>query len=211
MTAMTATSQKCDLEPISLHDADQFAEIQRQRLICGWHYDEETLQKWKAKQQDGLKNLFWIIFHNFNNRNSPIRAGHISLDAYCDPPELDIARGDKSVLTISSFFILPEYRAYGLGRRAMSLIEEMAIREPYGSTNCRSIALTALSKRYIYEEGPEWRGMWERIGSSMPSFSIQEWYEKIGYVSWKEEPLYEEKTLDGGVITLWEAFMRKML
>lgn len=208
--AAMATASQCRLEPVNLSDAGQFAEIQRQRLICGWHHDPQTLQKWKAKQQEGLKNLFWITIPNPSSKeNNIIRTGHISLDAYTDPPEPDLARADKSVLTVSSFFILPEYRSYGLGRRAMGLVEELAITEPYGSPRCRFITLTGLSKRYVYDEGLEWRGMWMRIGMTPPSFSVQEWYEKLGYVSWKEEPLYEEKALNGEVIKLWEAFMRK--
>lgn len=206
----TSLASECRLEPTNLHDVDQFAEIQRQRVICGWHYDPQTLQEWKSKQQQGLKSLFWITVPNPSNEsNEPFHAGHISLDAYCDPPETGLARTDKSVLTISSFFILPEYRAYGLGRRVMGLVEDMAVLEPYGSRHCRCITLNALSKRHMYDEGPEWRGIWERLGMPLPSFSIQEWYEKIGYVSWKEEPLYEEEALDGQVIKLWEAFMRK--
>jgi hypothetical protein len=93
----------------------------------------------------------------------------------------------------------------------MHLVEELAVREPYGSPGCRAITLTALSKRYLYEEGPEWRGVWERMGVEMPGFSIQEWYEKLGYVAWMEKPVYEERALDGGVIRLVEAFMRKEL
>ncbi|KAE8155338.1 hypothetical protein BDV25DRAFT_146502 [Aspergillus avenaceus] len=112
-------------------------------------------------------------------------------------------------MTIHSFFILPDYRAYGLGRHAMRLAEALAVEEPYGSPNCRAIALTGLSKRYIYDDAPEWRGIWPRLGMEVPSFSIQEWYEKLGYVSWKEEPLYEETALDGEVIPLVEAFMKK--
>lgn len=91
----------------------------------------------------------------------------------------------------------------------MGLVEELAVTEPYGSPRCRFVTLTGLSKRYVYDEGPEWRGMWARIGMTPPSFSVQEWYEQLGYVSWKSEPLYEEKALNGEVIKLWEAFMRK--
>lgn len=94
-----------------------------------------------------------------------------------------------------------------LGARAMDLIEDLARQEP----RCEAIALTALSKRYMYEEGPDGRGLWERIGMEMPPGSIQEWYEKRGYVGWKEEPRYEEKTRDGGVVWLREVFMRKEL
>ncbi|KFY15864.1 hypothetical protein V492_01711 [Pseudogymnoascus sp. VKM F-4246] len=208
--ATTSLALLCRLEPVNLHDADQFAEIQRQRVICGWSFDLQTLQTWKDKQQAAVKSLFWITVPDSSTEsNYPIRAGHISLNAYCDPPDLDLARADKSVLTIGSFFLLPEYRAHGLGQRAMALVEEIAVVEPYGSPRCRFITLTALSKRHIDDDGPEWRGVWERLGKSPPSFSIKEWYEKLGYISWKEEPLYEEVALDGQVVKIWEAFMRK--
>jgi GNAT superfamily N-acetyltransferase len=203
-------STTCILEPANLHDPDQFTELQRQRTICGWFSDPQTLQKWKQKQEENLKALFWItITVSEDEKSIPVRAGHIALDAYCSPPNPDLARADKSVLAISSFFILPEYRSYGLGRHAMRLIEEMAVVEPYGSPRCRLLTLNALSKRYVYDEGPEWRGLWGRLGVERPAFSIQEWYESLGYVSWKEEPLYEARTLDGEVVRLWEAFMRK--
>ncbi|KAA8643366.1 hypothetical protein EYZ11_012889 [Aspergillus tanneri] len=211
-------SAPCYLEPINLQDADQLAELLRQRVLCGWDHTPEKLQQWKTKQAEGLKSLFWITTtnsnHNNNNHNGEnesILAGHISLDAYSDPPDAELARADKSVLAIQTFFILPEYRALRLGRRAMDLAERMAVQEPYGSPNCSVMALTALSKRYMYDEGPEGRGFWDRIGMPMPEFSIQEWYEKLGYVGWKEEPRYQEKTVDGGVVWLWEVFMRKEL
>lgn len=208
--AIPRIAPDCHLEPVDLQDPDQFTEIQRQRIICGWDHDAHTLQQWKEKQQEGLKSLFWITVSTPGDGSHQIkRAGHIALDAYSDPPDPGLARADKSILTIHSFFLLPEYRAAGLGRRAMGLIEDLATTEPYGSRHCRFVTLCALSKRYVYDDRPEWRGVWERLGTSAPSFSIQEWYEKGGYETWKEEPLYEEKALDGEVIKLWEAFMRK--
>ncbi|KFY18307.1 hypothetical protein V491_04798 [Pseudogymnoascus sp. VKM F-3775] len=206
----TSLTSPCRLEPVNLHDTDQFAELQKQRVICGWSFEEKTLETWRDKQQVGVKSLFWITIPDSSTKdNHRIRAGHISLNTYCDPPELDLARADKSVLTISSFFLLPEYRAYGLGKRVMALVEEIAVIEPYGSPRCRFITLTALSNRHLYDDGPECRGVWEKLGIPPPSFSIKEWYEKLGYVSWKEEPLYDEIGLDGQVVWLWEAFMRK--
>ncbi|KAJ5115400.1 hypothetical protein NUU61_001159 [Penicillium alfredii] len=204
--ATKSPASQCHLDPVNFDDEEQFTELQRQRLACGWDHDSRILQKWKQKQQENLKSLFWIAVPSTSTEksNTAIRAGHIALDAYCDP--LD---PDPAAQTSPSFFILPEYRSHGLGRRAMQLVEGLAVREPYGSPRCRVVALTALSKRYLYDEGPEWRGLWARIGEAMPSFSIQEWYENLGYSSWKEEVLYEVTTLDGQVIRLWEAFMRK--
>ncbi|KAH8705803.1 hypothetical protein BGW36DRAFT_413608 [Talaromyces proteolyticus] len=211
--ANTSPASQCRLEPIILNDEDQFIELQRQRVLCGWDYDPETIKRWKVKQEEKLKSLFWITIPDSSDKDKELlRTGHISLDANSsfDPPELkNFPHVKNCVFSISSFFILPEYRSYGLGRHAMKMAEDMAVKEPYGSPNCRFIALNALSKRYIYDEGPDWRGVWERLGVSPPSFSIQEWYEALGYVSWKEEPLYEEKALNGDIVKLWEAFMRK--
>jgi GNAT superfamily N-acetyltransferase len=207
-----ASTSECRLDPIDLHDADQFSELQRQRVLCGWDYDPEILKKWKKKQEEKLKNLFWITINLTDSDNASVRAGHISLnaDTSFDPPELrNLPHVENCVLSISAFYILPKYRSGGLGQRVMQRIEEMAVQEPYGSANCRFIALNAMSKRHMYDDGREWRGIWERMGMSPPSFSIQEWYEMLGYVSWKEEPLHEQKALDGGIVKIWEAFMRK--
>ncbi|KAK1147808.1 hypothetical protein N8T08_000321 [Aspergillus melleus] len=195
---------QCRLEPINLNDPDQFNEVRRHRLVCGWDHEPSTLEKWKLKQNEGLKSFFWIVIprpksnlHSHSNLDSDtsqstshdtptIRIGHISLDAYSDPPDPELSRADKSILAIQTFFVLPEYRSLRVGARALALAEELALREP----NCRVIALTALSKRYMYDEGLDGKGLWERIGEEMPPGSIQEWYEKKGYVGWKEEPRY---------------------
>ncbi|PLB47602.1 hypothetical protein P170DRAFT_437414 [Aspergillus steynii IBT 23096] len=204
-------ASQCRLDPINLTDPDQFHELHRQRLLCGWDHSPSTLEQWSLKQSEGLKNFFWITIPSPNPNQNPttsiIRAGHISLDAYSDPPDPELSREDKSILAVQTFFVLPEYQSLRLGSRAMDLIEEIAASEP----KCRVIALTALSKRYMYEEGLQGRGLWERIGMEMPRGSIQEWYEKRGYVGWKEEERYEESLKDGGTVWLWEVFMRKVL
>ncbi|KAJ5579785.1 uncharacterized protein N7459_005770 [Penicillium hispanicum] len=209
--AIPRIASRCRLEPVDLQDPEQFTEIREQRLICGWDHEAHTLQQWQEKQAEGLKNLFWIMIPVNGDADQSTRAGHIALDAYTHPPVPDLARADRSILTIHSFFILPVYRAGGLGRHVMGLLEEMATQEPYGSPNCRFITLCGLSKRHVYDERPEWRGVWARLGQSPPSFSIQEWYEKLGYESWKEAPVYEVKALDGEVIKIWEAFMKKKI
>ncbi|KAJ5776346.1 uncharacterized protein N7511_001357 [Penicillium nucicola] len=202
-------SPKCYLEPVDLHKEDQFHEMRRQRTICGWDSDPQTLQRWK--ETHNTKRLFWIILPHLNAGNETIHTGHISLDASSGLLEPNLAPENRTELSISSFFILPEYRALGLGKQAVKLIENMATTEQFGNPRCRYITLTALSKRYVYDEAPEWRGVWARLGLCPPSFSIQEWYESLGYVAWKEEPITEEKGTDGQVILLWEAFMKKDL
>ncbi|KAJ5575304.1 hypothetical protein N7450_009203 [Penicillium hetheringtonii] len=213
---MTATikdpaSIECNLEPINLNEKTQFNELQRQRKICGWQYDTQTLQSWK--ENENPKRLFWITFVDSSNQvsseSTSIRAGHISLDpssGYLEPCRL---RENEVDLSLNTFFILPEYRALRLGKCAVRLLEEFAVTEEYGDLRCRYLTLSALSKRYIYDEN--WKGMWARIGMPEPSFSIQEWYERLGFVTWKEVPLYEEITLDGETIVLWEALMSKDL
>lgn len=209
-----ADTSRFHLDPIDLHDADQTSQLQRQRVLCGWDYDAETLKKWAKQQEARDRNLFWITVRK-NDSDEPVRAGHISLDTNTTtalkPPELrNLPHVDeKCVLSVSAFFILREYRSGGLGRLVMQKIEELAVQEPYGRPNCRFIALNAMSKKHVYDEGKEWKGIWERLGKSPPSFSVQEWYEKLGYVSWKTEPLYEEKAQNGDIIEIWEAFMRK--
>ncbi|KAF7585698.1 hypothetical protein BBP40_010259, partial [Aspergillus hancockii] len=148
---MPTPPSNCTLIPINLNDQTQYTEMLRQRQICGWSQTPSTLDSWRQKQAQGLKSFFWITItttYGDSNSNStqPIRAGHISLDAYSDLQEHEhhLARADKSLLTIQAFFLLPEYRASGLGRRAMQLVEELAVTEPYGSPDCRGIALTAL-------------------------------------------------------------------
>lgn len=204
-------ASQCRLEPINLHDPDQYAEVRRQRLLCGWDHEPATLEQWKLKQAEGLKSFFWITIPSSTAEEPAMRAGHISLDGYSEPPDPELSRTDKSILALQTFFVLPEYRALRLGGRAMELIEELALTEPYGSPGCKAIALTAISKRYMYEEGPDGRGLWERVGREIPPGSIEEWYEKRGYVTWKVEPRYEVETVDGGTVWLWEAYMRKVL
>ncbi|KAJ5083336.1 hypothetical protein N7456_012763 [Penicillium angulare] len=177
------SSPKCQLEPVDLNDASQFNELRDQRIICGWESDLQTLRGWQDKAD--LKRLFWItILDNSSHAEDKyIRAGHISLDASSSLlDESDISSGDPE-LSINSVFIMPYYRSLGLGKRAVRLVENMAATEPFGDPNCRFLTLTALSKRYFYDDAPEWSGLWEKIGMERPSFSVQEWYEKLGYVS----------------------------
>lgn len=200
------SDSQCRLKLINLHDKKQFNELHRQRVICGWDSDPEILHGWRDREVS--KRLFWITYSDSDSQKY-IQAGHVSLDASSNLLEPGVLKDDEVELSINSFFILPEYRHLGLGKRAVHLVEQASLTEPYGDPRCRFITLVALSKKYIYDEAPEWRGIWERCGVSVPLFSIEEWYEKLGYGSWKMETVYEATTVDGEVIKLWEAFMKK--
>ena len=38
---------KCSLEPINLYNGYEYGELRRQRVLCGWDYEVEKLEKWK--------------------------------------------------------------------------------------------------------------------------------------------------------------------
>ena len=199
---------QCHLIPINLQDTDQYTRLHHQRILCGWDSDISDLDTWKQKQVDGLKGLFWVMIPNLttvDEKENLIHAGHISLDAYSDPPDETLARADKSILTIQNFFILPEYQSRGLGRQVMALVEELARIEPYGSAQCRAIALTALSKRYWHEE----KHIRDGLGPGGPPYSNQEWYERLGYVAFKEIDRYEVTDWQGRVVMMKSTYLKK--
>ncbi|KAL3490984.1 hypothetical protein BJX62DRAFT_130600 [Aspergillus germanicus] len=200
----------CTLVPINLDDPSEYEELRQQRVICGWNNTPEALALWHEKQRAGLKSFFWITTTKSAASTSsesrsepsskssepiPIRAGHISLDAYTEPPDASVANAEKTRLTIRTFFILPEHRSSGLGRTSMALIESLAGSEPYGSPNCEFTTLDTMSKEHYYDPilGPEVRKV-------MPICN-QEWYERQGYVVYKVEPRYEDTVvLEGGEV-----------
>ncbi|RDW92925.1 uncharacterized protein DSM5745_00247 [Aspergillus mulundensis] len=196
------------LVPINLNDRSEWEELRQHRLACGWDHSPESLELWRQKQKAGLKSFFWVTTTaatTDDGEQTPIRAGHISLDAYAEPADWDLANADKTNLTIQTFFILPKYRAGGLGRAAMKLVEALATEEPYGSKNCEYITLNCMSKAHYYDEvlGPI-------LKRTLPICN-EEWYEKQGYVAWKTEPRYEDKLdLPDREKIIWDAtFMRK--
>ncbi|KAL4882174.1 hypothetical protein BJY04DRAFT_49803 [Aspergillus karnatakaensis] len=216
----------CKLVPINLKNPSEFAELQRQRTACGWGNTPADLALWREKQEAGLKSFFWITKPTTNNippslspsqsssslqsidsidsaTDTIIRAGHISLDAYTHPADPELANEDKTNLTIQQFFILPEHRAGGLGRAAMSQIEALAPTEPYGSSNCEYVTLNTMSKEHFYDPvlGPYVR--------MVQPICNQEWYEKQGYVLWKVEGRYHDTLPDGKEVVFDAAFMRK--
>ena len=92
----------------------------------------------------------------------------------------------------------------------MHLIERSALSI---APETRFLTLTALSDRYLDDEGPEGRGIWARIGWEVPRGSVRGWYEGLGYTGWTEGVVYEVDVVEGegkgGTVGLWEVFMWK--
>jgi GNAT superfamily N-acetyltransferase len=191
------------VEVIDLHKQQDFNDLIVQRKICGWNFSEEVIAKWRDLADKGLKTIFWIVLPD---QDDP-KVGHISLASKAEPHDPDLAQEDKSVMTISSFFILPQYRWGGIGRKVMDLMEDMATKEPYGSPNCKAIAIDAFSHKYYDHSHPLWEMMKEHL-EKQPSNQL--WYERRGYVQFNEKPRYVEKTI-GGDIIFDATFLRKEL
>ncbi|KAL3472538.1 hypothetical protein BJX99DRAFT_214067 [Aspergillus californicus] len=204
----TFESRPCTITPINLTNSTEYETLRQQRNLCGWDNTPDKFTLWRQKQEEGLKSFFWITVPcRTNGPDEPddaiIRAGHISLDAYAEPADDELANASKTNLTIQNFFISPEYRAGGIGRAAMGLVEEMATKKPYGSPECEYITLTTMSKKHYYDPvlGPH-------IRKVMPLCN-QEWYERQGYVAWKEEGRYPDTLPDKTKIVYDAVFMRK--
>lgn len=203
---MSVTHPKCILEPMNLHDAAQFDELLRQRALCGWAKEPSDVASWRDAMDAGTKASFWIKPPS----RPDLRAGHVSLDSETDPPDLDLANPhDKSRLTITRFFIVPELRGGGMGRGAMEALERCAREEPYGSPNCKVIALDTLSRRYYEDE--ECRALYEKVNGH-PAHprgrSNEDWYVRQGYVKFKERQKYPAEKED---YKLWAVYMEKTI
>lgn len=203
-----APGSKCVLEAMNLHDPSQVDELLRQRKICGWADTPDHVVSWRDSMDAGTKSLFWIK----PGTQPDLRAGHVSLDCEAEPPDLELANPhDKSVLTIARFFILQEHRRGGLGRAVMEILEKLATEEPYGSPNCRTIAITTLSRKYTEDDRE--RARYEALeGKPAPprGSSNEDWYKRMGYVKWKDEPRYEVPDKYGPDKYI-AAFMRKRI
>lgn len=197
---------KCILEPMNLYDQSQIDELLRQRKICGWADTQHYIISWRDSMNAKMKSMFWI-----KPASQPeLRVGHVSLDCEAEPPDLELANPhDKSVLTIARFFILEEHRRGGLGRAVMETLENLATKEPYGSPNCHTIAITTLSRRYA--EDDQERAKYEALEGKPAAprgLSNEDWYTRMGYVKWKDLPLYQQKN---GPDKYVAAFMRKRI
>lgn len=201
-----ASGSKCILETMNLYDQTQIDELLRQRKICGWADTLDYIISWRDSMNAKMKTMFWI-----KPASQPdLRVGHVSLDCEAEPPDLELANPhDKSILTIARFFILEEHRRGGLGRAVMETLEDLATKEPYGSPNCHTIAITTLSRRYA--ENDQERAKYEAIEGKPAAprgLSNEDWYKRMGYVKWKDEPKYEAKN---GLDKYVAAFMTKRI
>lgn len=202
---------------MNLHNTTEFDELLRQRVICGWDYSPSKLESWRAVADPQTMYMFWVVPPSLSQLPAPQRhGGHIMMQRKTEPSDDKLARADKPILHILNLFILPEHRRGGLGRAAVQELEAWAKVEPYGSPECKAITLNAISRRYIEDDGEEWRGLYRKVctslGIEMPAkgSSNEDWYARMGYVKWKEQPLYPV-LLDGSEIMLIAAWLRKEL
>jgi ribosomal protein S18 acetylase RimI-like enzyme len=191
------------LEVIDLHKQQEVDTLIVQRKICGWNFSQEIIAKWGDSVDKKLKTMFWIVLHD----KDATKAGHISLASKAEPHDPDLAKEDRSVMTISNFFILPQHRSGGIGRKVMDLMEDMATKEPYGSPKCKAIALDTISYKYYDHTHTYWHYLKEYL-EVQPSNQL--WYERRGYVEFKVIPRYPNQ-IDGVDIMLDAAFLRKDL
>lgn len=204
MPAIATTHPQCVLEPMDLHDQAQFEELLRQRKICGWKDTPHYITAWQKGMEAGTKYLFWIKPVS----QLHVRAGHISLDNEYEPPFLEV--GDKTILRIASLFVLPEHRGGGIGRAAVETVESWAVTEPYGSKDCKALVIDAVSRNY--SEDDEWRAEYLRITgieANPRGASNEDWYARMGYVKYREEPVYPGSDPSAKGDLLWASFLRK--
>jgi GNAT superfamily N-acetyltransferase len=223
-------------EPIDLHDAAQRAELLRQRILSGWNNTPAHIDVWQRAADAGEVFLFWIVVPDElasalepssppsptpvsapTSASAPARwRGHVGLENECQPPERDLARPDRSLLEITSLFVLAEHRGGGLGRAAMEGMERWARAAPYGSPACRAVTIHTASRRYVEDDGEAWRPLWARcfgtaVADKGAGRSNEDWYARMGYVKWKEEPRYVVQLPEGGEHKIVAVFMKKQL
>lgn len=197
MSTIAQAQPKCTLEPANLREQSQVDELLRQRKICGWKTRPSDMTSWKERAEAGATTLFWIK----PTTHPDLRAGHISLDKIS---------GDPTAAKIADLFVLPEHRGGGVARAAFRAVEEMAATEPYGSAGCRTILIDTLSRRYSEDEAM--RREYTQLAGEKPKpmgATNEEWYVRLGYVTYKEEPAYPEREGRPNGKLLLASFMKK--
>lgn len=152
---------------------------------------------------EGTKMMCWITLSSPEN----VRAGHIALASRATPPHHELARLDKTIMTISTLFTLPEHRDQGLGIRAMDQLTELAKHPPYRSERCTAIAIDIMRKE---DDTNEWRTLWAAKGFTAP-VSMEPFYVRRGYEKFHEEPRYKDACPEIGPLHVKAAFLRKAL
>lgn len=209
-----AAAQGRILEPMNLHSATEFNELLRQRILCGWDSSPSVIEGWRTAADAQTIAMFWVVPQSLSQLPAPQRyAGHISMQSKSGSPDHP---DSKPVMHLFNLLILAEHRRGGLGRAAVQELESWAKIKPYGSPDCSAITLNAISRRYIEDDAEEWRGMYARVCAGldieMPAKGSgnEDWYARMGYVTWKEQPMYPVM-LDGKEILLIAALMTKEL
>ncbi|KAG6358926.1 hypothetical protein INS49_012446 [Diaporthe citri] len=197
MSTTTPAQPKCTLEPANLREQSQVDELLRQRKICGWKTRPSDMASWKERAEARTTTLFWIK----PTAHPDLRVGHISLDR---------VSGDPSTIKIADLFVLPEQRGGGIARAAFQAVEELATVGPYGSEECRTLKIDTLSRKYSYDE--EMRREYTQLTGVEPNpkgATNEEWYGRMGYVTYKEEPTYPEGESRPSGKLLLASFMKK--
>ncbi|KAF4552436.1 Hypothetical protein D9617_10g074180 [Elsinoe fawcettii] len=226
------------LIPVNLDDSKQASIMLAQRKICGWGW--ENIPIWNKYIKSGERAMFWlaipsssgvatnvtksdaldtVTFSRDGEDNDYLLVGHTALD-WIDIPVEDhfkvddtLTADDGSILTISSLCVMPEFKAYGLGTWSMRELERMAQEKPYGSPNCRAVAVNTLSDRHCKGglPGPDGMDMFPNLGLTIPERSNIGWFERMGYVRYKEEKRYKTPGIDEKPVYCWAVFLRKEL
>ncbi|KAK4450399.1 hypothetical protein QBC34DRAFT_402669 [Podospora aff. communis PSN243] len=215
----TEKRETISLEAIDLHDRAHFAELQRQRVLCGWNHSTSAIEAWRDANDAHTQAMFWVVPTALSTLPIPERyAGHIAMykTAFDNQDGIDSALPELTAMNLSTLFILPEHRGKGLASTAVRAIEAMAKIEPYGWPECKVMTLNTLARRYVEED--EWRAVAEvpyRLeGMELPpkGTSNEDWYGRMGYVKWKEvEKMYPAKREDGSEFWFAASFMWKEL
>ena len=205
-------STTCSLTPIDWNNPHHRAELLRQRKICGWANIPAVLEEWASKSGKQF-TLFWIGVPN--SRETQLqKTGHIAMGSYPMPFHPELGSRDGTALHMSCLFVLPEFRGRGLATAALSQLESLAIKEPYGSPRCHTMTLETMDRRYYEDHSYHWGAMLVRMGYPMPpkGRSNEDSFAKAGYVTWKHVPRPELVSPDGKEkVRMLTSFMRKRL
>jgi hypothetical protein len=206
--APISSTKKVTLVPINLHDPSEFDQLEHQRKLCGWSFGRSMIEGWRDSMDTKAKSFFWIIKSSADDPESKVRAGHISIESEVQPPHPELARPDKSILSISTLFVLREYRGGGIANAAMDIIESYCRTEPWGSPNCKAVTINTVARKY--SEDDEGRAIIHKLGieTQPKGASNEDWYARRGYVKFDEEDRYRIPTADGEVVIV-AVYMRK--